>query len=80
MMRLGFLLDRLFRRSRLDHEMNEELEFHIASRTKALEKTGLSPAEARRAARLEFGAIERYKEEGRQTRWFQFLHDLRADV
>src|SRR5947208_8310542 len=80
MLRLSFLLGRLFRRSQLDREMEEELQFHIATRATDLEKTGMSSAEALRAARLEFGAMERYKEEGRQARRFQVFHDLSADV
>src|SRR5215813_2041449 len=80
MARWRFLLSRLLKRSQLDRDMDEELQFHIAARAEALEKTGLSSAEALRAARLEFGGLERYKEEGRQARKFQVLHDLQADV
>ena len=74
------LLSRLFRRSQLDRDMDEELQFHIAARAEALEKAGLPPAEGLRAARVEFGGLERYKEEGRAARNFQVLHDLHADV
>src|ERR1041385_8824604 len=80
MTRWRLFLSRLFRRSQLDRDMDEELQFHIAARAEALEKTGLSPAEALRAARVEFGGLERYKEEGRAARNFQVLHDLHADV
>ncbi|HEV8492007.1 MAG TPA: ABC transporter permease [Candidatus Angelobacter sp.] len=77
---LRFLFDRLFRRSRMDHEMNEEMQFHIAARAQVLKKTGRTQEEALRAARLEFGAIERYKEEGRSARRFHVLHILGADT
>src|ERR1041385_3410990 len=77
---LRFLFDRLFRRSRMDHEMNEEMQFHIAARAQGLKKTGLTWEEALRAARLEFGAIERYKDEGRSSRRFHFLHILGTDT
>jgi putative ABC transport system permease protein len=77
---LRFFLDRLFRRGQLDREMSEELEFHLAARAHHLEQSGLSPEHAARAARLEFGSLEKYKEEGRHARRFQLLHDLRADV
>src|ERR1700743_219630 len=60
--------------------MNEELAFHLEARARDLQKTGFSADEAMRAARLEFGAMERYKEEGRQARKFQLLHDFRADI
>ncbi len=78
--RIRRLWNRLMHRGQLDREMEAELEFHLAARAHDLETTGLSSADARRAARLEFGAMERYKEEGRQTRRLQVFHDLRTDV
>src|SRR5262249_19010602 len=80
MRRLRFLIDRLLRRSQLDREMEEEVQFHIAARAEAIEKSGFSHEEAMRDARLEFGSQERYKEEGRQARRFQFFHDLQSDI
>lgn len=71
---------RLFHRAQLDCEMNDELAFHLEARAKDLEKSGLSAAAAARTAKLEFGGMERYKEEGRQARKFQLLHDFRSDV
>ena len=69
-----------FRRAQVDQEMNDELAFHLETRAKDLEQSGLTPEEAIRTARLEFGAMERYKEEGRQARRFQVLHDFKSDV
>lgn len=69
-----------FRRAQLDQEMSDELAFHLETRARDLEQSGLSPEEAMRAARLEFGAMERYKEEGRQAQKFQVFHDFRSDV
>ena len=69
-----------FRRAQLDQEMSDELAFHLETRAKDLEQSGLSPEAALRTARLEFGAIERYKEEGRQARKFQVFHDFKSDV
>ena len=69
-----------FRRAQLDQEMSDELAFHLEARAKDLEQSGLSPEAALRTARLEFGAVERYKEEGRQARKFQVLHDFKSDV
>lgn len=77
---LRLLWDRLFHRSQLDHEMDDELEFHLTMRASELEKTGLSSPDALRAARLEFGAMERYKEEGRQARKLQPFHDFHSDI
>ncbi len=67
-------------RARLDQEMTDELAFHLESRARDLEQTGLTPEAAMRTARLEFGAIERYKEEGRHARKLQALHDFKSDV
>lgn len=77
---IRLLWARLLHGAQLDRDMEDELEFHLAMRARDLEKTGMPSAEALRAARLEFGAMERYKGESRQARRFQFFHDLRADV
>jgi predicted permease len=66
-------------RSRLEREMSEELEFHLERRAADLERSGLPPAEAHRRARIQFGAMERYKEECREARGMQPVDDLRAD-
>ena len=75
-----FLLDRLFRRERFDRSMDEELRFHIAERAADLERHGVPAAEAERRAQLEFGGIENYKEQCRQTRRVHGLYDFFADL
>lgn len=45
----------LFHRSRIDREINAEMEAHIALRTEDNIAAGMAPAEARRNARLRFG-------------------------
>src|ERR1041385_7178281 len=74
------LRNSFFRREQLDQEMNDELAFHVETRARDLEQNGLSPEAAMRTARLEFGAVERYKEEGRHARKFQVFHDFKSDV
>ena len=44
------------RRARFDSELNTEVEFHIESRAEELQRTGCSPRDAMRQARMEFGA------------------------
>ena len=77
----NFLLDRLLRRERLDRSMEEELQFHIAERAADLQRSGVPLVEAERRAKLEFGGIENYKEQCRETRLFHgapgFFSDLR---
>src|ERR1700722_11247800 len=79
-MPVQFVLDRLFRRERLDHSMEEELRFHIAERAADLQRAGVPTAEAERRAQLEFGGIENYKEQCRETRRFHGLLGFFADL
>ena len=74
------LASAVFRRQRLEREMEEELRFHIERRAADLERSGLSPTEAARRARLEFGGRERCKEECREALGTQFLDQLTADL
>src|SRR6202040_2501849 len=76
----NFLLDRLLRRERLDHSMEEELRFHIAERAADLQRSGVPMAEAERRAQLEFGGMENYKEQCRETRRFHGIHGFFADL
>jgi putative ABC transport system permease protein len=56
------LAARFLRRRESENEMEEELWSHIQLRADALERSGLSRAEAKRQARLEFGSPERFIE------------------
>src|SRR5215471_2822472 len=71
---------KIARRRRLEREMQDELAFHIQSRADDLARTGLSPAESLRRARIEFGGAEQYKERLRDTRHFGWLEDLGRDI
>jgi putative ABC transport system permease protein len=77
---LRMLLAGLFRRTRVESEMAQELSFHLESRAADLERLGRLPADAQRQARLEFGGVEGYKERCREARGFRVLDELRADV
>jgi len=79
-MPMRFVLDRLFRRERLDHSMEEELRFHMAERAADLQRSGVPIAEAERRAQIEFGGIENYKEQCRETRGFHGIHSFFADL
>jgi macrolide transport system ATP-binding/permease protein len=79
-MPVQFVFDRLFRRERLDHSMEEELRFHIAERAADLQRSGVPIAEAERRAQLEFGGMENYKEQCRETRRFHGIHGFFADL
>jgi macrolide transport system ATP-binding/permease protein len=79
-MTMQFVLDRLFRRERLDRSMEEELRFHMAERAADLQRSGVPVAEAERRAQVEFGGVENYKEQCRETRSFHGIHSFFADL
>ena len=58
----------LFRHSEVEAEMREEFRHHIELRTEHLVRTGMSRREAAHRARLEFGHVERHREEARSAR------------
>ena len=71
----------LVRRSKVESEMADELQFHLDARASDLmRRQSLSPDEARRKARLEFGSTEKYKEEGRQARGFRWFDEWAGDM
>lgn len=78
--RLRSTLHALLGRSRFEDETAEELRFHHETRVEHLVSTGLSPAEARRQARLEFGAVERVREECREARGLRWFDTFRRNV
>ncbi|MGH9404239.1 MAG: permease prefix domain 1-containing protein, partial [Terriglobia bacterium] len=73
---LGFV----FRRRRVEREMEEELRSHLQILADDLERTGLSHAEAERQALVEFGGYQRYKEECREALGTRLLGELAADL
>ena len=70
----------LFDRRQREKDLADEFAAHIDMRTAALTESGLSPAAARRHARIEFGAVEAYKDACRQALVWHLVDDLRADL
>jgi len=64
----------------MESEMDAELRFHIEALAADLVRSGVSRQEALRRARLEFGAIERVKEEGREARGISFVDEMMQDL
>jgi predicted permease len=60
--------------------MADEIRSHLEARTEDLILSGLPEDEARRRARLEFGSIESYKEDCRQSLGLRLLDELRGDL
>ncbi len=67
-------------RSRLDHEMDAELAFHLEKYTEDLIHQGMKPDEAARRARIELGGVAVQKEEMRASLGLRLWDDLRADL
>lgn len=74
--RLRSLLRALTSRKEFETGMSEELRFHIEQYTEDLVRAGISPQEARRRARLEFGGIEGVREECREARGLRVFDEL----
>ena len=70
---------RLFRRRKLDEELEKELSFHLEQHTSDLIEQGYSPVEARRRARIALGGPEQVKEMCRDARGTRWLNDLLRD-
>ena len=73
-------LGRLFRRGALERDLDREVRFHIETATDDLVRGGMSRAEARRTARLEFGGVEQMKEHARDARGTRGVEDFFSDV
>ncbi len=67
-------------RSRMENEMDAELRFHIESFAEDLVRGGMARQEAMRRARLEFGGIDRTKEECREARGVNVFDSLLQDL
>src|SRR5690349_5534431 len=67
-------------RSREERELEEEIAFHLEQEEAKHREAGLSPAEARRRARLDFGGGDRIKEEVRDARGTGWLDRFRQDL
>jgi len=70
----------VFRRAALDREMRDEMALHLEQATERLVRRGLSEAEARDAARREFGNVALLQEEGRDARGARWTESCAADV
>src|SRR6478735_7781300 len=69
-----------WRRKRKEQDLDRELRYHMDRRIDDMMRSGLSEAEARRNAALEFGAIEAAKEEVRETWLWRWLDNGVRDL
>ncbi len=74
------LLRNLFRKARVEEDLNNEVRSYVQMLTEEKIKAGMSPEEARRAAIMELGGVEQVKEQIREVRMGAFLESLLQDL
>ncbi|MFN0180898.1 MAG: ADOP family duplicated permease [Gemmatimonadales bacterium] len=79
-LRVFHWLTAVFRGRTADRELHDEMAFHLDQQARQLEAAGLTPAEARRQARLKFGSVDATREDTRDARGGRWLDDLRRDL
>src|SRR5215475_857494 len=77
---LPLRLRSLFRRARVEQELEEELRYHIERQTEELIAKGMTPEEARYAALRALGGIEQRKEECRDMRRVNLIENTLQDL
>src|SRR5512146_1229622 len=78
--RVRTLAKALTRRSVIESDIAEELRLHIDAYASDLERQGMSHDEAVRRARIDFGSMERAKEECRSSLGVRLADELRSDI
>ncbi len=73
-------LSNWLRGSSVDRDLTDEMDFHLRARTEHWIAKGLTPVDAARRARVEFGGVEGYKETLRDARRPRILQELGADL
>jgi putative ABC transport system permease protein len=74
------LLRAIFRHDAMNTQMNDEMRAHLVQATDRLVARGMSPAEAARAARREFGNPAVLAEDGRDARGASWVETVRGDL
>src|SRR6185503_10749588 len=69
----------LGRRHDLQAGLDEEILFHIERQTEKNLRAGMAPAEARRRAMVQFGGVERARENTRDQLRFRLVEDALRD-
>jgi putative ABC transport system permease protein len=63
----------------VDRELDEELAFHLEMETNKYLRAGMTPEEAKRQAKLAFGAVPKHRAETKEARWMSWFPDLSLD-
>lgn len=78
--RIRSLVRRLFRRSEAEHDLDEELRAYVDELSDEYRRRGLSDEDARRAASLDLGGMDRVKESVRDAWTGEWLHTFVRDL
>jgi MacB-like periplasmic core domain len=78
--RLRSWVQAVARRSRMEREIDAELRFHIEAFAEDLARSGVPRDEALRRARIEFGGVERAKEECRDALALRIVDHVVRDL
>jgi predicted permease len=70
----------LSRRRNFETDMGDELRFHIEQYTQDLVRSGLSPKDANRRARIEFGGMNSVEAECRESRGLRLFDELEREL
>jgi predicted permease len=73
--RIKSAFDALFHGARFRQELDEEMAFHIDALTEDLIRSGMSPEEARRQARIRFGSVEGVQSRSREARGVHLIDE-----
>src|ERR1700683_3269867 len=72
-------LRRIFHKAGADRDLEREVRSHLERQIADYIAAGMSEEEARRRAQMEFGGVERVKEEVRDTRWETHMETFYQD-
>jgi putative ABC transport system permease protein len=78
--RLKTALRALLRRPQAESELDEELRYHIERQIEQNVRLGMTPEEARDAARRAFGGVEQAKERSRDARGVRWVEEFWQDL
>ncbi len=78
--RLRKLASNLFRRSRLERDLDDEMRAHLAMLVDEKIAAGMAPPKARREALMEFGGVDQVKEHVRDARMGSMIEQTLQDT
>ncbi len=78
--KLSYSVRALFRREKVEAELDSEVRFHLESQIESKIQAGMTPEAARQSTLREFGGVELTKEECRDERGTQFFEHLWQDL